>query len=273
MQGQWEPAPGLGAPVTGPSLEARIQSARRVRTGAGVLGLVLPLAAFLLVERNARRLDALVDHGRPVTATVTEVVPQSSITHYAYRVNGTEYRWNVSSEALPLPAGQEFDAVYLPEDPSMSRPASGPRSPALDAKSAHTFAPRAFAVLALIFGGVALLGHREVRRLQRGAPSELDDAAAYRRRIATTGVIFGAVAVAVTGFHVRSALDRHESLAPFALSTALILGLVGVPFYFAYRDGPAAAAQRSAKVMRWIVPAAIVLAVVRLVAMLFAPGQ
>jgi hypothetical protein len=158
-----------GAPD--PAAEARrrhiIASDTRWRAIFATLAVLLPLALGLLFRRQELRLRALADHGRAGTAVVTDT---SQYTDYRYEVGGQTYTWNVSREKAPYARGASFPIVYLPEDPSLSRPGAVYGPTELDADLDLTFQHRLLLGLFGFFAGASLLCHRQLRRLRRGDP-------------------------------------------------------------------------------------------------------
>lgn len=105
--------------------QARVAaSLRRSRWSLLVLGVGLALGLHALFERQARRLDALGEHGRVTRAIVTGVQGSDGggTTDYEYTVDGTSHSWNVRRSEAPFDVGASFSIVYLPEDPELSRP-------------------------------------------------------------------------------------------------------------------------------------------------------
>jgi hypothetical protein len=246
----------------------RIQSLVRWRAGLAVAAVLVPLALYVLFERQARRLDALASEGAPIEAQVTRV--SGSITDYAYRVDGVEYRWNVARERAPYAVGQRFVATYLPSDPSLSRPIAERSLASVEAVHNRSFAGKVVVALALVLAFLAFLVHRDVRRAHSGAPSEATDPAAYRRRLALVGAVLLPLLLLITGYHAKDALERGESIVPVALGLALSLAIIGGVFFYAARNGPGEARARAAKLIRWVAPLAIGVALVRLLVFLFA---
>jgi hypothetical protein len=112
------------------------------------------------------------------------------------------------------------------------------------------------------------LVHRDIRRLRSGAPSEASDPKAYKRRLALTSLVLLPAFVLITGFHLRDAIERGESVVPVVIGLCLAIAIVGSVFFFAGRDGPLKARERSARLLRWVAPIAGGIALLRLVAVL-----
>src|SRR5262245_36251224 len=114
------------APRDGDALRLRrqIASHARWRVVFALLAFLLPLAPYALFARQARRLEALADHGKTTTASVTGIMRQGSrsFVEYAYTVDGIRYTWSASPEDAPYETGQELRVMVLPEDPSLNVP-------------------------------------------------------------------------------------------------------------------------------------------------------
>jgi len=247
----------------------RAQSLIRWRAGLGIAAVALPLALFLVFERQARRLDGLATRGELVDAHVTGVSLDEGTTFYAYSVNGTEYTWNVARADAPYATGHVFPATYLPDDPTLSRPIADRTLAAREAERNRRFSWKAVLGLAATLALFAALTHRDLRRLRLGAPSELSDPRAYKRRLALTSIVLLPAFVLIGGFHIRDAMEKGESVLPGAIALCLAIALVGGVFFFAGRDGPMKARQQSARILRWVAPIATGVAILRLVALLF----
>ena len=245
----------------------RLESLTRWRAGLAIASVVLPLALFAVLERQARRLDALAAEGSPVEAHVTGISRDRRTTYYAYRVSGVEYTWSVAREEAAHATGESFTATYLPSDPSLSRPFAERSLAAAESARNRSFAWKVVLGLALFLGFFAFVAHRDLRRLGVGAPSELSDPAAYRRRLAVTGLILVPVLIAVTGFHLQDALEKGESIVPVVVGLALVLGIVGGVFFVVARKGPSEARERASKLMRWLAPIAVGAGLLRLLAL------
>ncbi len=247
----------------------RVQSLVRWRAALLIAAVLLPGALFLLFERQARRLDALAAHGERVDAQVTGVSGDQGTTFYAYRVKGTEYTWNVARADAPFPVGASFPATYLPEDPSLSRPIADRSVAAAESAKNRRFSWKlvlGLAVTLLLFAGLV---HRDLRRIRTGAPSELSAPTAYRRRLALTSLLLVPAFALIGGFHIRDALEKGESVLPGAIGLGVAVVIVGGVFFFAGRQGPIRARERSARILRWVAPIAAGIALLRLVAFLF----
>jgi hypothetical protein len=160
--------------VNAPDDERRrriLSSDTRWRLRFAILAVVVPVVLFVLFRRQELRLRALADHGLRGTAVVTAVGHQNHpITYYRYEVAGTSYTWNVGREDAPYEPGESFDIVYLPEDPSLNRPGAT-YTPELFAVDVNlTFQRGLLLGLFAFFAGASALCHRNLRRLEGGAP-------------------------------------------------------------------------------------------------------
>ncbi|MFO0626175.1 MAG: hypothetical protein U0325_11215 [Polyangiales bacterium] len=185
--------------------ERRITSTRRWRDGLALAAVVVPVGCSALFERQARRLDALADHGRATTGTITAVDAQGT-THYRYEVDGAAHSWNVARAAAPFPVGAELTVTYLPEDPSLSRPVVSRGEVAAEAAGNRRFARRVAAGEVIFFGLFAAMAHRDLGRLR----ADLDpmDPAVYRRRVREALAVVGALVAMVSVAHALDARSR-----------------------------------------------------------------
>lgn len=155
--------------------EALARSALRWCWGFFLLAVLVPLGLHALFERQAGRLDALADHSRPAQATVSAIEQQGSgrYTAYSYVVEGRSYTWNVSWQDAPYAVGESFSIMYLPEDPSLSRPGADPELPRGEAERNRRFARKLLAGVSAFFAVNALLCLLKLRRLRRDGPGGL----------------------------------------------------------------------------------------------------
>jgi hypothetical protein len=109
------------AGVTPQALAWADQHARQQKYVAAALFVVL--ACAVAPARRAWRLGELPARGVPVVATVVSPGGASKTEHarYAYTVHGQAYEGQVSVYRLKAPVGAELEALYHPEDPSLSR--------------------------------------------------------------------------------------------------------------------------------------------------------
>lgn len=187
------------------------------------LALIVPLTLAFLFKRQENRLRALADHGRTATATVTAVSHQGGTnTHYRYAIDGADYTWNVNRKEAPFAPGERFDITYLPEAPSLSRPGAYTQErlqKELDPKLT-TYAPIGIFVFC---AGAAALCHRNVRRLQKGAPLRT------KSLISPEGmgrIIAGLLLAILLGVNLDPEVAKVQAAAFGARPLGLPLGLV-----------------------------------------------
>jgi len=161
-----EPSPPPVDEVALERLTRQRGALRRWRFGLALAALVLPSLLFLVFERQARRLEALAEHGVRVEATVTSST--SRYTDYAYTVNGVVYRWSVGRAEAPYQRGETLPVRVLPERPSVSRPGTMGDGAAAEARKNRAFFPKVLLGMALIFAAFSLHAHRQLERLERG---------------------------------------------------------------------------------------------------------
>ncbi|MEJ7730996.1 MAG: hypothetical protein WKG00_17485 [Polyangiaceae bacterium] len=244
------------------------RSPHALRTFLAAAALLFPLALFTLITRQSSRLEALADHGRATEAYVTGVSRDGRFTHYAYRVHGIEHDWNVARADAPYALGERFTASYLPEDPALTRPWVDPPRAAAEATAGRSVAWKAALGLATLLGIFAAAVHVDLHRARAGVPAAPPDLRTYRRRLVVSSVVLAIAFALVSGLHARDAVAKGESLAPVFIAMAIAVAIVAAIFIPAARHGPAAAQLRSARILRWAVPLAIGVALVRLVIML-----
>jgi hypothetical protein len=237
-----------------PESMKRIQSLLRWRAGLLFAALLVPGLLYLLFERQARRLDALAAGGESVEARVTGVSDDGGYTYYAYSVNGVEYSWNVARKDAPFPVGTLFPATYSPADPSLSRPGADRQVAVAEAAKNRRFSWKVVLGLALMLLLLAASAHRDLRRIRTNAPSELSDPKAYRRRLMRTALLLLPVLALISGSHIRDAIEKGESILPEVLFFGLVAAIVGGVFFFAAREGPLKAQERSRRILRWAIP-------------------
>jgi hypothetical protein len=255
-----------------PSLDpARVQRNIRAlvmwRLIFGALTIGLPLAQNALFERQAKRLDALGDHGKDATATVTGVSGDGSV-FYAYEVAGATHDWSVKQSAAPYRVGETFPILYLPEHPSFSRPGADRTIAITEAAENRGFARNAEIMMFLFFGIITIGCHFGLRRLRSTGQTERDDAVAYRGRLIFAGLALSTLLVPMFAFHVRDAARHGESVLPVVLGIVLSLGILGGTVFYLLRHGRANVAARTARMMKWVAPLAVIVAILRLIAWL-----
>lgn len=245
----------------------KLTSTRRARNGLLLAAVLVPAGCSALFERQARRLDALAQHGQTADAQVTDVDAHGT-TFYRYEVDRTPYTWNVARAAAPYAVGEVFRVAYLPEEPSFSRPLAVPARAAEEAADNRRFAKRVALGVMAFFALFAALAHRDLGRLRAG--QDPLDPAVYRARVRESLTVMLALVGLVSVAHGLEARARGEPVAVVAVGALLALAVVGGTARFVSRNGPSEAAGRIARAMRWLVPAAVVVALLRGVAALVA---
>lgn len=244
-----------------PTSADKLRIARRWRLGMLVAAFVVPSVLGLLFARQARRLEALADHGEVIYATVTSVSRVNDSVKYAYVVNGVEYAWETRVAQAPDRVGATFQVIHIPETPSFSRATTDRAVVRRELEEQRGFTWKACAGISIFFLLFAGLAHRDVLRAQANAPSELDDPAAYAKRIKIMGGIMIVLVALMGSCHVIDARQRGQSIVPAILGAVLAGGIVVATLYFGARNGPAKAQERSAKIMRWVLPGMLAIAV------------
>lgn len=245
--------------------EQALRSLVRWRLVFLALAVLVPAGCQLVFERQARRLDALADHGAATTATVTSVNGEGDVG-YAYEVAAQRYTWSVGPGAAPRDVGASFPIAYLPEDPSFSRPGADSAKAAVEASSNRRLAGRFVLGVVGFFLANLLLVELRLRRLRKTGLLELDDPQAYRTRLAVTGAMVLAMLVGITSWHVADAREHGEAAWPPLVAALLALALVGGIGWSVLREGPRRAGERSARLLRWVAPLAILVALARAIA-------
>jgi len=216
-----------------PHVPAAIRSHTRSRLVLAVLALVLPAALFGLFERHARRLDALGHHGAVADARVVEEeVRRGSTRHaahvaYAFVVDGRRYTWSVARGEIPFYVGETFPVLYLPEDPSLTRPYVDRTRATAEAASNRAATWKIVLAFSGFFAMFALSSHLRLRRIRAVGRTEWNDPAAYRRRLAGTGGLLLLALCLVTSWHVRDAHLHGEPAWPSLLGFAFTLAVLG----------------------------------------------
>lgn len=252
--------------------DPREQSLVRSIGVLALLALGVPFVLHALFERQARRLEALGDHGAPVTATVASIGADQSL-FYRYVVDGQPYEWSVRRDAAPYAVGATFEAYYLPEDPSFSRPGPDRSVATLEAASNRSGTTKGLLGIFWFFGMFAAMSAIELIELRRvgveAYTSAEGRAAGMRRRLVSMGVILLPLLFAIGYWHFRDAEAHGESPVAPLIGLVLALGVLGGTVAYALRRGPAEAQARAARLARWAAPIAIVIAILRLLAFLF----
>jgi len=244
----------------------KLTSTRRWRNGLLLAAVLIPSGCSALFERQARRLDALAAHGHTTEATVLRVA--QGTTWYRYTVANTPYDWNVAHAAAPYAPGASLRVSYLPETPSFSRPLAVPARAADEAVSNRRFARRFALGVMAFFLLFAALAHRELGRLHAG----LDplDPEVYRSRVREALVLMFVLVGGVSMLHGLDAHSRGQSVVPVVAGVLLSVAVIGATVRFVTRDGARGVSARNASLARWLVPAAVGIALVRMLAAVFA---
>lgn len=247
-----------------PRVPDLIRSAARARLVLLTLAIGVPGCLHGLLERQARRLDALGAYGQVTTATVTAVSGGGSIG-YAYEVAGRRYTWSVAPSKVPSRA-PSFPVVYLPADPSLNRPGTDRGVGFVEARSNRAFAWKLKAGVCYFFAAIALLNEVQLRRLRRTGVTEAGDPSGYKRRLALSGVLFAPLLALIVGWHALDAEQHGESLGPVVFGALLTLAILVGTWFYVSRDGVSGVAARSARLLKWIAPLALAVAALRAIA-------
>jgi hypothetical protein len=227
------PAPPVPNPFTPPPIPSPAEGAagyRRARNILLALAIILPAALLVLFERQARRLDALADHGRPVLAYVTGIDEKNGTTFYAYRVDGRNHEWNCARNEAPFALHQWFAATYLPEVQTFSRPISDRSVAAREAAGNRKFTGWFTLGLAAFLLLFAWTSHYEMRcRLTNAPPMSL------RARMIVILLIMAPATAGIAWFHIQDARKRHESIVPVIVGLALAVIIAVTAGLVSYR--------------------------------------
>ena len=209
-----------------------LASDTRWRVIFAVATVVLPLVLYLVFHRQELRLRALADHGRAGTAVVTDA---SQYTHYEYEVGGATYTWTVDREKAPYALGASLPIVYLPEDPSLSRPGTvyGPAELAADLNL--SFVHRLLLGIFAFFAGASLLCHRQIRRLRRGEPLRTGPRIGpdWLGRIVAL-LILGATLSADADAQVQVVMAKVFGATPFGLPVVAVVAVGEILLFMPY---------------------------------------
>jgi len=209
----------------------------RGRIVFATIAFVVPLVLAILFRRQELRLRALADHGRPATAILTAVASQgsSAYAYYRYEVSGVVHTSNVDRKEIPVAPGQTFDVTYLPEDPSLSRPGASYSQERLQAELNLPLRRGLPLGLFVFFAGAAGLCHRNVRRLQGGAPlatkPRLSPEAAGRL---VAGLILGCLLAVNLDPKVQAVQAAAFGQAPLGLPVGLVVTLAQLVLFAPY---------------------------------------
>lgn len=242
------------------NVERQLRSLTRTRAVCFALALLVPLLFFGAFNRQARRLEALGREGRVATAVVTGT---GSFTQYAYALDEVEYTWSAARAEAPFAIGERFDIVVLPSDPALSRPGSDPAVGTREAAANRRFTWKVMALPAWLFGFSGVMAHLGLRRIRTTGRTESADPGAYRNRLALTAVLLAPLLAGVLGWHALDAVAQDQSLWPVFAGGALSLAIVVGTGWFVLREGPAQAAARSRRLIRWVAPLGLAVAAVR----------
>jgi hypothetical protein len=226
---------------------ALVRANARARWILLALAVLVPALLFLLFERQARRLDALADHGTTTTATVTRLTRQDATiyVHYAYDVDGVTYDWSVSEREAPYNAGEHFVVSYLPEAPGLTRPGADLSLAGVEAASNRRFSRRLLVGVVAFFALFAAFSELRVRKLRASASG----GAGGTGHGATAGaflvspewagravaLVLGAVTIG-TNFSadVASVQAKAFGASPFGMPVAVVVSVVEVILFLPY---------------------------------------
>jgi hypothetical protein len=216
--------------------ERLITSHRRWRIIFVLLALALPAAIYALSERQARRLDALANHGATTSAVVDRLEHQGSeaYVHYKYAVGGSTYTWSVGERDVLHDVGETFIVSYLPEDPSLSRPYADWSLAAKEAASNRSFRNKAIVGAFLFVALNAALSEVKLRRLRRRGPQDtfLLSAKAAGRIVAGLLIL---VALSTNRYEDVAEVQRKAFGAmPFGLPVTTVVTLVEAVLFLPY---------------------------------------
>jgi hypothetical protein len=113
---------------------------------------------------------------------------------YRYEVDGRSYTTTVAPSEAPYRPGETFPIVYLPEDPSLSRPGAEYSKARLDADVNLPFQHRIELGLFAFFAASALLCERALRRQRADGPIRT----AHKVSPETVGSVIAGLLLAIT---------------------------------------------------------------------------
>lgn len=200
--------------------------------GLAAAAVLVPALFLALFERQARRLEALADHGVVTEATVVSA-SASRYTDYAYVFAGERYTWNVSRSDAPFATGSTFPVRVLPEAPSFSRPGATGDAPAAEALTNRAFFPKILLGMMLFFAGMAAFAHRQLGRLERGeGPGK---PLSPRGMGHTIAFLMWGLVLSVNAFDdVRAVQSQAFGARPFGLPVTLVVSLAQSVLFVPY---------------------------------------
>jgi hypothetical protein len=241
---------------------AAMRSLARTRWILLSIAVVIPVTVYWVGERQARRLGELGAHGQIATATITQASSQA--VYYAYQVNGVEFTWNVSPEKLPSVAvGATVPIVFSPADPALSRPGADRTVALAEATSNRTFMRNFAGGIFVFFGCFALMSNVSLLRIRKTGHTERTDPKAYKTRLLMSGGMLAAMVGGIGSWHWTDAMRQGESVLPVVLGVGLVAVILGSIGFYAFRGGSVRPWDRMGRVLRWVAPLAIAIAVLR----------
>jgi hypothetical protein len=214
-------------------IEALVRAHTRWRIIFVVLALVVPLGLYGIFERQARRLDALADHGRTTSATVVRITRQNAdeTVFYEYVVGGKHYDWSVRAQDAPFAPGESFAATYLPEDPSLSRPGADGSRAAAEASSNRAFTKKAMlGVFAFFALNLAML-EVKARKLKKGKTIVISPAWLGR----VLALLFLVIMLATNGYaDVLAVQQKAFGATPFGIPVSRVVSAVELLLFLPY---------------------------------------
>ncbi|MDB4939056.1 MAG: hypothetical protein JWP87_6028 [Labilithrix sp.] len=216
--------------------EKLIRSHQRWRWIFLLLAVLLPAALHAIFERQARRLDALADHGKTVRATVTDA---ATYVGYRYEVDGAAYSLSVSRDEAPFNVGQELIVSYLPEAPAFTRPTSDPSVPRGEAARNRSFARKVVGGAVIFFAINAALSELKLRRLRKRTGGRPDETDAFLVSPVWAGRFVGLLLVAIligTNFYddVGEVQRKAFGATPFGLPVRVAVSTAEVVLFAPY---------------------------------------
>jgi len=239
----------------------------RARWVLPLIGIAIASALGFLFERSAARLTALSDHGIQASAQITQTT--SSITAYAYTVDGAPYSWSVEREKAPFAAQEIIRILVLPEDASFSRPTTDRQSIAKEAAGVRAFGFKTLAGILFFFLGFAVISHLQLMRAREGGEAALVGPEAVRWRLMTFGIVLAPFLIGITGWHFVDAAQRDGSIVAPLIGTVLIVAILGGQVWWLTRASDVPIGDRFKRQQKWLVPLLIVVGLARLAAALF----